>query len=158
MLEQAYPWMAGAAWRQRPRHPPQAAPGHFALRWLAWWSHWRARFRKNKLPGPSAADRRESFRYGISLETSVRLMAAVEGDNTPVRVRNISAGGISLVINRGVDPDTLLNVELLNRPNMFLCKVQVRVTYVVEHPTGDWIIGGAFVRKLSHEELRSLLS
>ncbi len=85
-------------------------------------------------------------------------MAAVEGDPLPVRVRNISAGGISLVVHREVVTDTLLVVQLLNRPQMFLCDVQVRVTYAVEHPSGDWIVGGAFTRKLSDDELRSLLA
>jgi c-di-GMP-binding flagellar brake protein YcgR len=125
---------------------------------MAWWSGWRPWFRRAKPIEPKGAERRESIRFGINLETSVRLIAAVEGDPTPARVRNISAGGISLVLNRGVDPDTMLNVQLLNRPQMFLCKVEVRVTYIVEHPTGDWILGGAFARKLTDEELRCLLT
>jgi hypothetical protein len=133
-----------------------------AVAWLAWWPKWKLPFFRRKkprpMPEPVGAERRESFRYGISLETSVRLMAAVEGDPLPVRVRNISAGGISLVLHRAVETETILPVQLLNRPQMFLCDVQVRVTYVVEHPSGDWIIGGAFTRKLAEEELRSLLS
>ena len=70
----------------------------------------------------------------------------------------ISAGGVSLVLNRGMEPDTMLTVQLLNRPRMFFCKVEVKVTYVVEHPSGDWILGGSFARRLSDEELRSLLA
>jgi hypothetical protein len=140
----------------------QTERGRGGTAWLAWWPKWRLpSFRRKKpkpVPQPSGAERRESFRYGISLETSVRLMAAVEGDPLPVRVRNISAGGISLVVHREVVTDTLLVVQLLNRPQMFLCDVQVRVTYAVEHPSGDWIVGGAFTRKLSDDELRSLLA
>lgn len=106
----------------------------------------------------SGAERRASIRYGISLDTSPRLLASVEGDSTPARVRNISAGGISLVVHRNVEIDTVLDLQLLNRPQMFLCQVSVRITYAVEHPSGDFILGGAFTRRLEDQELRSLLS
>jgi len=158
MLQWAYPCGSGAAGQWFGQLHVTFASGNAIGRWLSWWSGWRPRFLRPRTPVLSGAERREAIRYGISLETSARLMAAVEGDTAPVRVRNISAGGISLVLGRGVDPDTMLNVELLNRPNMFLCKVQVRVTYAVEHPSGDWIIGGSFNRKLADLELRSLLS
>lgn len=107
---------------------------------------------------PSGAERRETIRYGINLETSCRLLAMVEGEPHPVRVRNISAGGISLVLSHEVPADSILEIELLNRPEMFLCKLQVQITYRVEHPTGDWILGGAFTRKLTDEELKLLLA
>jgi len=128
------------------------------------WFEWRPWFTRRKLaeppdpPEPSGAERRQAIRFGISLETSARLLAMVQDDPRPVRVRNISVGGISLVIGREVATHSLLDIELLNRPKMFLCKLQVRITYAVEHPTGDWILGGAFTRKLSEEELESLLA
>lgn len=126
--------------------------------WLSWWSNWQRRRRHAREASTIEANRREAFRYNINLETSCLLIAALEGDTTPVRVRNISSGGVSLVLTRGVEPDTVLNIQLLNRPRMFFCKVDVRVTYVVEHPSGDWILGGAFARTLSDEELRMLLA
>src|SRR5262245_38555075 len=92
----AWPW-AGRAGGGYQLHP-------CAMAWLAWWPNWRLpRFRRTTpkpMSEPAWAERREAFRYGISLETSVRLMAAVEGDPLPVRVRNISVGGISLVVHR----------------------------------------------------------
>jgi hypothetical protein len=125
---------------------------------MSWWRKWRSWFSRKESEEPSGADRRESIRYGINLETSCRLLAMVQGEPQPVRVRNISAGGISLVLTHEVPGDTPLEIELLNRPEMFLCKLQVRITYRVEHPSGDWIIGGAFTRKLAEEELRLLLT
>ncbi|MBY0527894.1 MAG: hypothetical protein K2R98_31140 [Gemmataceae bacterium] len=125
--------------------------------WFSWWSRWRLR-KRAKPNAPSESNRREAVRYNINLETSCLLIAAVEGDLSPVRVRNISAGGISLVLNHGCEPDTIMTVQLLNRPRMYMCKVDVRITYIVEHPSGDWILGGAFNRKLTDEELRSLLA
>ena len=124
---------------------------------MSWLQKWRSWFARNKTKEPSGAERREAVRIGINLETSCRLLAMVQGEQHPVRVRNISAGGISLVLQNEVPADTLLEIELLNRPQMFLCKLQVKITYRVEHPTGDWIIGGAFTRRLSDEELKLLL-
>lgn len=125
--------------------------------WLSWWTRWRSR-RRAPAPEPAESNRRQSYRFDINLDTSCLLIAALENDVSPVRVRNISAGGISLVLSHGVETHTILTVQLLNRPRMFLCTVDVRVTYAVEHPTGDWILGGEFNRKLTVEELRALLA
>jgi PilZ domain len=125
------------------------------MTWLRNWRSWLSRGRTKRRIGE---EKRQSVRYDINLETSCRLLAMVQGEPHPVRVRNISAGGISLVLAREVPADELLEIELLNRPRMFLCKLQVRITYRVEHPSGDWIIGGAFMRKLEEDELKSLLA
>ncbi len=137
--------------------PAPAAAGPAVVHY-SWWSGWRNPSRRRKTAEPAGAERRESIRYGISLDTSGRLIAALDNDPSQVRVRNISSGGISLILTHSVEPDTVLNVQLLNRPTMALCKVQVRVTYIVEHPSGDWILGGAFIEKLSEADLRALLS
>lgn len=123
--------------------------------WFSWCSSWWRRRRGNRTV--AEANRRD-IRYNINLETSCLLIAALEGDPLPVRVRNISAGGVSLVLTRGIDPETLLTVQLLNRPRMYFCKVDVKITYIVEHPSGDWIVGGSFTRRLADEELRALLA
>lgn len=124
-------------------------------RWSDFLDKWR---KKNKPVQAPGAERRESVRYGISLETSCRLLAMVQDDPIPVRVRNISRGGISLVVHKQVESGTLLDIELLNRPNMVLSKLQVKITYSVEHPSGDWILGGAFVEKMSDSDIQALLA
>lgn len=132
------------------------APGsRLGRRWAAFLDRWR---KKNQPPQAAGAERRQSIRYGISLETSCRLLAMVKDDPIPVRVRNISRGGISLVVHKQVESGTLLEIELLNRPNMVLSKLQVKITYAVEHPSGDWILGGSFVEKLSDEDIKALLA
>src|SRR5262249_51777761 len=104
MLRWGRPWW-GAMWR---------------------WLSWRSWFGRRKGKHLSGANRRQAVRFDISVETSCRLLATVEADPRPVQVRNISVGGISLVLQREVAADALLNIELLNRPQMFLCKLQVR--------------------------------
>jgi hypothetical protein len=105
------------------------------------------------------ADRRETVRHTITIQTSQRLLASLIEDPTrPIQVRNLSAGGVSLVLHRASQVDDVFQVDLLNRKVMFLCKLDVRVTYSVELPSGEWLIGGSFTRKLSDEEVRSLLA
>jgi hypothetical protein len=36
--------------------------------------------------------------------------------------------------------------------------MQVNISYAVEHPSGDWILGGSFAEKLSDEDIKSLLA
>lgn len=108
-------------------------------------------------PEPGGIERRASTRYPCNLATSCRLIAAVEGDSWPGRVRNISAGGVSLVLSQPVESGTLLAVELRSTIRNFSRLVQVRVVYCIEHPSGDYILGGAFVLPLTDDELKAFL-
>lgn len=105
----------------------------------------------------SGEERRRDTRFPIDVNASSRLIVIIEGNAGPVQVRNLSIGGIGLVLDRGYDIGTLINLQLLKRPSMVPCKVEVRVTYVMEHPCGEWVLGGAFNRKLTEPELQALL-
>jgi len=107
---------------------------------------------------PAGAERRRSFRHGPErAETFTHLRAVVEGYASQAGIRNISASGISLILDPWIEPETVVTVQLQHRGRMFSCRVPVRVVYLVERPDGDWILGGAFDRKLEGEELRALL-
>jgi hypothetical protein len=73
------------------------------------------------------------------------------------RARNISAGGISLLISNRFEPDTVLAVELLSTNHTSSHALQVRVVHVTEQPGGGWQLGCEFLNKLSEEALRGLL-
>jgi hypothetical protein len=102
-------------------------------------------------------ERRRAYRYQCGLESSYDLVAQLEADRSLARVRNISASGISLVLVRRVEPDAVLNVELYNKGRRFYAQVPLRILYVLEHPEGDFLAGGAFVRELTHQEIQGLL-
>lgn len=123
--------------------------------WLSGWFSWR---KKRSHQDLSESDRRDNTRHEVTFESSHRLVAIVEGTSGWVQVRNLSAGGIGLVLDRSFAPDTILSVQLLKRPQMILHKLQVRVTYAMEHPSGEWILGGSFDHRLTTEELQSLLN
>jgi hypothetical protein len=107
---------------------------------------------------PSGIERRASTRYPCNLATSCRLVAALAGEAWPGRVRNISAGGISLVLNHEVNSGDLISIELRSTTRNFTRAIQVRTIYCIEHPSGDWILGGSFVQPLSDDELKAFLS
>lgn len=104
------------------------------------------------------ARQRGAERYPCQLDASCRLIAIVGDDFFPAKIRNISATGISLVFNRPLEPGTVLAVDLLDpRTQQFLNSLRIRVLYSLEHPSGDWILGGAFDSQLTPDELQSFL-
>ncbi len=102
-------------------------------------------------------ERRVAPRYGCSLTTSCRLMAAVPGRIFTVRVRNISATGISLVVGQALEPGAVFEIELRSVSRNVSRLLGVRTVYCIEHPCGELILGGAFAEPLSEEELRVFL-
>jgi len=109
-------------------------------------------------PIVSGIDRRASTRYPYNLATNCRLAASVAGDSWPARVRNISVGGINLVLSRAVDVGDNLALDLRSNTRNFARALSVRVCYCVEHPSGDWIIGASFSQPLQDDELRAFLA
>jgi hypothetical protein len=104
-------------------------------------------------------ERRETVRYFPRQgQTFHHLQANMEGCAGEAQVRNLSAGGISLVFDRRVEPAAVVNLELRNIAKALVRKYRISVIYLQEHPTGQWILGGAFTRKLKHDELQALLA
>jgi hypothetical protein len=76
----------------------------------------------------------------------------------PVRVRNISHGGLSLLFSQEVGPVQFITVDLVNAARAVSCTVKARVLYKVEQPGGGYIVGASFPDKLDPVKLRALLS
>jgi hypothetical protein len=109
-------------------------------------------------PEPSGIERRASTRYPCNLATSCRLVASLPGEPVPARVRNISVGGVSLVLTHPFEPESLVSIELRSMARGVVHPVQVRIIYSIEHPSGDWILGASFVDPLGDDELKAFLS
>lgn len=108
---------------------------------------------------PTRPEKRQSVRYSCILDASCRSSDAVDYiPNAPAVVLNISTGGVCLMLNERFEPGTLLTIGLQSTTQNFLPPLEVRVVHVVQQANGDWVLGGAFVRPLSEEELRNLLA
>jgi hypothetical protein len=116
----------------------------------------------------SAADRaaasggqrecRVSERHSCGLETSCQ-PPTVWGDKDlkwSARIEDISQSGLSLVLRRRFEPGSGLAIELPATATSPASTVLVRVVRVQQH-AGSWLLGCAFVSRLSEEELKTLL-
>lgn len=108
-------------------------------------------------PRPPGASRRRSTRFDCCLQGACSLVANVQGENWPATVRNLSVEGIGMVVSRSFEAGTRLRVVLQNPRKNVSCAMIVRVVYTLQHPGGDWILGGQFSRPLTGAELQSLL-
>ena len=106
---------------------------------------------------PAGIERRVATRHPCSLMTSCRLLAAVRGGATPIRVRNISATGVSLVVGRNFNSGELLNIELKHTTRNVVRTLQVRVVYCIEHPGGESIVGGSFTQAMNPDDLKTFV-
>ncbi len=108
---------------------------------------------------PPAARARGGQRRARADRPGVRnhLVANVDGDPWPVRVRNISAGGVSLFTSRPLELESEVAVDLFNRATGFDGRIPARVVFVLPHPCGDHAVGLAFARPLTAEEVEGLL-
>ncbi len=109
-------------------------------------------------PVLSGIERRVWTRYSSNLATSCRIKAALANGSASARVRNISGGGISLVASHPAETGDVIPLELKSTLRSFTRILDLRILYCVEHPGGDWILGGEFVQPLDDEELRNFLS
>jgi hypothetical protein len=103
------------------------------------------------------SDQRKSVRIPC-LETSKRISAAIGDDFCLAKVRNISPEGISLVLGRAIETGQILAIDLIDtKTNRISRTLDLRVAWCIEHPSGDWILGGSFASRLTEEELNYFL-
>ena len=104
------------------------------------------------------SERRTLVRHTTRLKAPCPLIRAAEEGPWFATIRNVSDGGIGLIANRPFKPGTLLTVELPSPTGQLTKPRLMRVTH--SRPQAGrqwWIFGGSFVRKLTLEELDSLL-
>jgi hypothetical protein len=72
-------------------------------------------------------------------------------------LRDISVGGVGVVLSRRFEPGMGLAVELPGAEPGMSETLLARVVYVRRLPEGGWLLGCAFISQLSETELDSLL-
>ena len=75
----------------------------------------------------------------------------------PVIVANLAAGGACLVSERYFAPGTMMEARLEKPNTHYCCTVSLEVVYALRHATGHFILGCAFGRALTDNELHGLL-
>ena len=108
-----------------------------------------------------ATERRAWVRMPKDQQVSCQPLAASTTEESETAwlgtVRDISAGGVALVLNRRFEPGSLLIIDLSAKTKTASQPRPVRVVHATTERKGRWIIGCAFASPLSQEELQSIL-
>jgi hypothetical protein len=102
------------------------------------------------------SERRQSTRHACD-DGSVRVMVFLGSEPCSATLRDISAGGIGVLVDAIVAPGDRLNVEFHNSTKgIWRCKM-LQVIHAMPALGGRWLVGGTFSQPCSAEELLSLL-
>lgn len=106
----------------------------------------------------SPAERRASIRHVCSLETLCQAADTDEPEQRwPATVCDISLEGIGVLVGEPFRPGTMLGVELTSPDETLEYTMFAKVMHIQELADGRWRAGCSFTRKLTEEELQSLL-
>ncbi|GIW81856.1 MAG: hypothetical protein KatS3mg105_3663 [Gemmatales bacterium] len=108
---------------------------------------------------PAGRERRAWVRYHSTPETPD--VAITEEDDIitwKARIRDISRGGVGLVVNAEFIKDAVVEIELPNTDNEVMLVQLARVVRCLPLDDGvTWIVACEFLEELTEEELRSVL-
>ena len=108
----------------------------------------------------AAAERRAWVRYGTDLEATCRGSGTRKGTGWPARVKDISNGGIGLVLRHRFRPGTYLAVELHDPSGGCLRCLAIRVVHaspLTIDSESCWFMGCLLSESLTEEEVQALL-
>jgi hypothetical protein len=71
-------------------------------------------------------------------------------------IRDVSAGGIALLVSQHFEPGSFLAVEPQSPPEDAPTFLLVQVVRVAAQPDGVWLLGGKLVRELCESEVTAL--
>jgi len=110
---------------------------------------------RNSPANTQFADQRRSQR--LTCDGTIRCRLLGGGlDCWAIRVENLSAGGISLLLDRVVPTGKRLTVEIHHPASRLLCRRQICVIYALQHHMGGLLMGGQFAQPLTSRELETL--
>jgi hypothetical protein len=103
------------------------------------------------------AERREAERFPCDLQPSWSIWGKGWNESWDAKVHDVSVSGISLLLRRWIKPGTVLVIKL-QTPNQRLSRpMPARVMHSTQQADGAWQVGCSFVRRLSDEDLHTLL-
>jgi hypothetical protein len=103
----------------------------------------------------SERERRMAERYLLSHKPPACLLTRPHLEYLNAIVDNVSAGGIRLLVDRSLEPGTVMALRLKTGRSSVL--QSARVVYAQPRAEGDWTIGCKLSMPLSACELESLL-
>lgn len=105
---------------------------------------------------PEPNERRAAERFPVSATTTCPFLSPVLEDLGPIRVKDISLAGVSVLVPQPLEVGMLLAVTLANPVQAFRKTVLVRVAHCTPSK-GLFLVGGNFDAPLRYEELKALV-
>src|SRR5262245_32537314 len=109
--------------------------------------------RPKSLPPDPQIERRIWVRYPCDVEATCQPVDLPEAMRLSARVRNISRGGINLLLNCPVEMGSLLSVELPGASDGLSSTVLAYVVRVNGDPGSEWSVGCTFATELNDDDL-----
>ena len=105
----------------------------------------------------SGSEKRQHPRFDCGRGT-VGLLS-LDGQLTvrPVEVRNLSRGGACLVVEQRVELEKTVVLALRGPRAGFIWRGRARVVYILNRPDGRHVLGCAFLRELTDDDVRQLV-
>jgi hypothetical protein len=101
-------------------------------------------------------DRRAHERFVPPKDFGCWLTDLESGQRWEAKIQDVSAGGVSLIVDREFAAETLLSIEIFTPTGTCLCTLRLSVVHIRPRAEGAWLIGCALATKLGKNELRGL--
>jgi hypothetical protein len=111
---------------------------------------------KDSQAAREAEERRAAQRFTCNLQTTGHTLGPRGGNTWVATITNISSTGIGLIHRCRVKPGTVLVIKLQSNSQKLSRPLPVRVMHATPQENEEWLLGCAFVRKISEEDLQTL--
>jgi hypothetical protein len=100
-----------------------------------------------------ASDRREAKRLPPGQHTICLIWFGEDLEPANAVVSNLSHKGAGLLAEREYASGSVLRLLLVNGPHTFALATELKVVRCFQVPTGEYFLGGPFLKTISHDEL-----
>jgi hypothetical protein len=142
--------------------PSDRAPGSTAMQTVGdkqtFWQRLmgrRAAEADVSVPEAGPDERRIWVRFPSQVETTLQPAQDGRSERLPATIRDISRGGIRLVVETEFEPGALVSVELPGPGGDASYAVLAYVVHASQTDDGAWTLGCTFARELSDEDLEA---
>lgn len=106
-----------------------------------------------------ATERRASTRQSCRLEVClVTPGAAAEKPPCAAVLRDISAGGIGLLVHEAIPRGSVVTIQLHSETQGIVFRKSLRIKYARSEGAEGWSVGGSFEKPLTKKEMKQLLN
>lgn len=108
-------------------------------------------------PSSRPVQRRATVRYRCPPATHGRVFIADSYKSAGAWIMDLSVAGVGLLMDRCLEPGTRVLIEIGKSKQVAAFEFGALVAHCTRQPDGAWLVGCAFVARLSDDDLEALL-